>query len=178
MKEENIKLIKLINRVVEGDFFGDDEPELINAVSRHNFYVRKLERKVLKTNDKNDVPRCPKEMKSKIIRDIELELKYKKLGYKTLCFPQSTKGYHIKRPYIVIELEELDRILNQKNKHKNSTTCCVTNCKCEARWFISNNLFNYPEENIPFCNEHFTLYDNHNKAREKFFKEIGEINNG
>ncbi len=44
MKEENIKLIKLINRAVEGDFFGDDDPDLIRAVSNHNFYVRKLER--------------------------------------------------------------------------------------------------------------------------------------
>jgi hypothetical protein len=44
LKEENKKLIKLINRATKGDFFGDDDPELLSAVRKHNLYVRKLER--------------------------------------------------------------------------------------------------------------------------------------
>ena len=43
IKEENKRLIKLINRAAEGDFFGDDDPELLRAVREHNLYVRKLE---------------------------------------------------------------------------------------------------------------------------------------
>ena len=45
--------------------------------------------------------------------------------------------------------------------------CCVTSCEEEARIYISNNLFDWPNESIPFCSDHYDKYDIHSKAREK-----------
>ena len=52
-----------------------------------------------------------------------------------------------------------------------TTKCCVMGCTEDARIFLSNNLFEWTHESIPFCNHHFELYNKHMEAREKLFRK-------